>query len=580
MKTFIQYLILDITLIAILVRISNAQNYPVEQIPNPFSNITKAELHVGNENSLHIIGLSDTLISSDFYHHFMNLFLTTRNADGFSNEFVVIDTGHTESWGFSGMDNEFNCSMAENSYGQLAVAWTKQYTSWTDVVNHPRYFDAPTVKFGIKENNTFKLKHEFSNADNPQIVTDQNDNFHFVRQSVSPLYPISPDHDIYGPDSNYYFITSKILYNQIKADGTIDTTINLGNGFFPHIHLDKNGIIHLLWLEADSSNSKYFKFVYTKKSEKEFDPVITIKDSIHGQWDEYNIHDYPSKYSSFVDDSGRVYVGWTDNNDYYDGKIFFARLSEHGIVDIDSISDLILSDDQAVFSVDHSGIIHIIWRTLKYPDWSVHYTRGSSSTKLFSSIRTFQSIYYGSNPLIILSSEGVADGMFNVHNGIGYLRDLNEGADTTETILTGASIGFGFNAPRLPPSNEYSVTLDESGQMWVLYSRDGLALMKMDTMVTNITNGGFNPQIFTLSQNYPNPFNIQTTIRFEIGKRARVRLTVADILGREIIQLIDEKINAGKYNVSFDASKLSSGVYFYTLHVGEFKQTRKMLLLK
>ncbi len=87
---------------------------------------------------------------------------------------------------------------------------------------------------------------------------------------------------------------------------------------------------------------------------------------------------------------------------------------------------------------------------------------------------------------------------------------------------------------------------------------------------------------FLLSQNYPNPFNPSTKINYEIKSSGFVSLKVFDLLGKEVAQLVNEKQNAGSYVVDFNSSEfnLPSGIYFYTLNAGEFKETRKMVLIK
>lgn len=93
----------------------------------------------------------------------------------------------------------------------------------------------------------------------------------------------------------------------------------------------------------------------------------------------------------------------------------------------------------------------------------------------------------------------------------------------------------------------------------------------------NENNSGI-PAEFKLSQNYPNPFNPTTTISYDVAKTSYVTLTVYDALGREVSVLVNGTRNAGSYIVDFDASNLSSGIYFYTLKAGDFKDTKKMLL--
>ncbi len=88
------------------------------------------------------------------------------------------------------------------------------------------------------------------------------------------------------------------------------------------------------------------------------------------------------------------------------------------------------------------------------------------------------------------------------------------------------------------------------------------------------------PKHFSLSQNYPNPFNPTTNIKFQIPNAEFVKLTVFDLLGREIETLVNEKLNAGTYNADWNASEYSSGVYFYRIQAGDYKDIKKMILVK
>jgi len=85
---------------------------------------------------------------------------------------------------------------------------------------------------------------------------------------------------------------------------------------------------------------------------------------------------------------------------------------------------------------------------------------------------------------------------------------------------------------------------------------------------------------FCLEQNHPNPFNPTTKITFSLPKGANVKLIVFDVNGREVVQLLNGFLNAGQHSVIFDASNLSSGVYFYRIQTGKFFRTRPMVLLK
>jgi hypothetical protein len=83
-----------------------------------------------------------------------------------------------------------------------------------------------------------------------------------------------------------------------------------------------------------------------------------------------------------------------------------------------------------------------------------------------------------------------------------------------------------------------------------------------------------------LMQNYPNPFNPTTTLRYELASAQDVRVTVFDMLGRQVAELVNGYRDAGTYTVTFDANSLPSGVYFSRLQAGQFSQTQRMLLVR
>jgi hypothetical protein len=88
------------------------------------------------------------------------------------------------------------------------------------------------------------------------------------------------------------------------------------------------------------------------------------------------------------------------------------------------------------------------------------------------------------------------------------------------------------------------------------------------------------PVQFELSQNYPNPFNPSTTINFSIPQSSIVTLKVFNTLGQEVKTLVNQNMESGVHSISFDASDLNSGIYFYRLDAGQFSEVRKMTLIK
>jgi len=101
-----------------------------------------------------------------------------------------------------------------------------------------------------------------------------------------------------------------------------------------------------------------------------------------------------------------------------------------------------------------------------------------------------------------------------------------------------------------------------------------------EVITTTISEDNNNASSFYLLQNYPNPFNPSTSIEYRVVSREYITLKVYDVLGREITTLVNEEKQAGVYKVVFDAGTLSSGVYYYRLTIGNFVETKKIVLLK
>jgi hypothetical protein len=85
---------------------------------------------------------------------------------------------------------------------------------------------------------------------------------------------------------------------------------------------------------------------------------------------------------------------------------------------------------------------------------------------------------------------------------------------------------------------------------------------------------------FLLAQNYPNPFNPETDITFTLPEASNVTLTVHNILGQVVEELVDSEMQAGYHRVSWNGQNAASGVYFYRITAGQFSDTKRMLLLK
>ena len=110
---------------------------------------------------------------------------------------------------------------------------------------------------------------------------------------------------------------------------------------------------------------------------------------------------------------------------------------------------------------------------------------------------------------------------------------------------------------------------------------NNLIILTVEKTATGISgNQADAVKIFQLFQNYPNPFNPSTNIKFDLKEDSYVTLTVYNIIGQKVAELINSDLSAGFHNVIFNAVNLSSGIYFYKLKAGSYSSVKKMELLK
>jgi parallel beta-helix repeat protein len=166
-----------------------------------------------------------------------------------------------------------------------------------------------------------------------------------------------------------------------------------------------------------------------------------------------------------------------------------------------------------------------------------------------------------------------------------YMFEIERRTSTQWESIAQIPAGGTSNAPRV---YAYTDSLKNSGNGNIFYrlkliDNDGSfqysseveVLVKTTDVTTTVT-----PSVYALSQNYPNPFNPTTTITYQLQKSGYVSLKVYDMLGREVVTLVNGNKQPGSYSAIFDASRLSSGTYIYRLQAGSFTETKKLVLLK
>lgn len=154
-------------------------------------------------------------------------------------------------------------------------------------------------------------------------------------------------------------------------------------------------------------------------------------------------------------------------------------------------------------------------------------------------------------------------------------RSTNDGATWTQMTtggIVGGSPGHHF---------DYFKEANNVVHLYLVASDGSIIRYRDSSLVVGINvNNGSTPTEYKLEQNFPNPFNPTTTINYALPKASVVTIKVYDMLGNEIMDLVNEQKPAGNHSATVDASGLASGVYFYTIKAGDFAASKKMTLVK
>ncbi len=173
-------------------------------------------------------------------------------------------------------------------------------------------------------------------------------------------------------------------------------------------------------------------------------------------------------------------------------------------------------------------------------------------------------------------------GVFGIANTIAF-RNQSEAwvsLGIVDSFLISTNAGNNWKLTGTPASSRiYDICFPDSNNGWAV-GVDGV-ILKYNPGVTGINEvSSYDPVTFTLHQNYPNPFNSETVIRYSITGYGFTDLKIYDVLGNEAAVLVREYQKPGAYEVKWNASDYSSGVYYCTLNRGNFNQTRRMVFLK
>lgn len=277
-----------------------------------------------------------------------------------------------------------------------------------------------------------------------------------------------------------------------------------------------------------------------------------------------------------------VHLSWEDSRDGPNREIYYKRSTDGGI---SWGADTRLTNDPAksYFSsiAASEQVVHVMWNDERDGNMEIYYKRSSdggatwgTDTRMTNNATESEmacvTVFGQSVHLVWQDAPGQVE--------IMYRRSTDGGLNWDAQLQLSAS-GYLSWYPSVAAGDSVVHVVWEDfrdgSSAEVYYKRNPNGNPNGITQVsTNVPEG------FSLRQNYPNPFNPMTNVKIQMPKGGLVKLTVFDITGKEVAILVNEELNAGTYNIDFNASHLASGMYFYSMETAGFTEVKKMILIK
>ncbi len=492
------------------------------------------------------------------------------------------------------------------------------------------FVNAQNVKSNLNYPN--KQKNYFNNPNSNEILKITNNTKFRKSQNNDSKTILYKPIKIIVDDSRHYSFTYDELGNKLTELCDYNGTVNLSKNTYTY---DSKGNmltnLYEIWENEDWVSDSRWTYTYDNNGNIIKEMMELLSNSV---WSIYT----SSTYS--YDSEGRLIMR-LDVESYSTIMRHIYTYNEQGNL-IDELTEVDRDNawgnfSHQFFSYDIQGNMltdyNIYWSTYFnawMPGWSYVYTyneNGKILTSLDNSIHFMKTYTYDNFANLVMLSYGwVSDSGYVFDSKVIYTYD-SLGNRLTELVEGNSLITYTYDTQGNLLTRRYAYwneawlgfldqelltyTYDENGngitvnnllwynEEWVPLTADlSLPYNCNDTIkyfassisaqyasFTKINDELENINSFTLDQNYPNPFNPSTTIKYSIAEVTNVKLTIYDILGREVITLINSELHPGAYSMIWNATdkfgkKVTSGIYFYSLEAGKFTKTNKMLLIK
>ncbi|MBZ0203903.1 MAG: T9SS type A sorting domain-containing protein [Ignavibacteria bacterium] len=328
-------------------------------------------------------------------------------------------------------------------------------------------------------------------------------------------------------------------------------------------------IIHIIWSDMRDGNFE----IYHKRSTDSginWDAVMRLTNNSASST-------VPSVWASGI----YVNIAWEDNRDG-NNEIYYNRSTNAGISFGSDIRITNNSSNSLSPSISSSGSdVHIAFFDDRESNYEIFYKHSPDNGINWDAVKRITNAPSASGrPNIVANGANIHivwDDERDGNKEIYYNMSVNNGNTwNSELRLTNNSSTSGNPFTAILLNTVHVLWQDyRDGNFEIYYKRNPTG------NPTGITNLNCQiPDKISLSQNYPNPFNPATNIEFSVPVSGLVKVSVYDVIGREIAAIVNSNLNPGTYKADWDASKFNSGVYFYTLTSGSFTETKKMIFIK
>jgi len=443
---------------------------------------------------------------------------------------------------------------------EQAIDWRARFQAGTSgaIVFSWNPADFPAGSFFLKDEITGTLVNVNMNAQNSYTLTNT------AITSLKIEYSNRPCRDV-NVISNWNIVSVPVLATSMNVSSLFPTAISsafaFNNGYVSTTTL-QNGVGY--WIKF--ANAGPIQICGTQASSRDI-PVNSGWNIIGPLGSDVQVSAITSVPGGIVVSSYFGYNnGYTSATTLNVGKGYWVKVSQAGVLHLPSTSSPAKMWEDDLLSSVPSREADPSWPMVVVQDCD-----GNVGKLYFSP----ESELDGAFELPPVPPAGIFDLRFSNDRYVAVMQD-----GSVEILLNSAKYPIRMRAQNLGPNASLRVKDNLNGGVLNETVTDGKEIIITTALNKIVVESGQMPLRYGLSQNHPNPFNPTTIVKFSLPEKSYVKLAVYNLLGEKVSELVNREMDAGDHQVSVDARGYSAGVYFYVFEAGNFKDVKKMMVVK